>query len=69
MIRHVVIRNVNLRILEVILIVLQEIFTENIKISNMTIKLTLHLKKRIELNRNYKNKSEMGYYPKNNRSK
>ena len=37
--------HVNLDILEVILVIVQEILTKNIKMKKMTITLTLHLKK------------------------
>ena len=69
MIRHVVLRNVNMRILEVILVFLEENLMKNIKIRKKKIKLTPIFKKTIELNQNYKNKSEIGYYPKTNCSK
>ena len=62
--RHVIIRHVNMMLLQVILMIVQEIFMMNIKMKKMTITLTLHLKKMIQLNRNYKKKSEIGYYPK-----
>ena len=44
MIRHVILRHVNLRILEVILIVVQAILTKQIKLRKTTITLTLNLK-------------------------
>ena len=44
MIRHVIIRHVNLRVVQVLLMVVQEILMINIKVKKMTITLTLHLK-------------------------
>ena len=44
MIRHKILIHVNLRILEVILMVVQKIFVKNIKMKKMTITLTLHIK-------------------------
>ena len=67
-IRHVILRHVKLVILEVRLMVVQEILMKNIKMKNMNITLTLHLKNMIELNRNYRKKSGIGYYPKKNHS-
>ena len=64
MIRHVILRHMNLGILKVVLVVVQEILMKNIKMRNTTITLTLHLEKYIELNQNYKKKSEIGYYQK-----
>ena len=46
MTRHVILRHVNMRILEVILMVVQEILTKNIKMKKRKITLTLQLKKR-----------------------
>ena len=62
MTRHVILRHVKLAMIEVRLMVVQEILMNNIKMKRMTITLTLNLKK-IELNRNCKKKSGIGYYP------